>query len=216
MTSEDWVVRVDPSNRTSIEIRELYAYAGMALAIAQELEHVLKNFVILARAIETRPKVAEKLERFKVEMEKFEGETFKKTLGPLVNSIKSRFHFSTKPSLASDLEQSLKDRNQLVHHFFWDSAVQLRRSSEERRKMGEELKRISKQLRTTVEDFSDATKGIHDAMGITKEAIMEVVEASMAGASEQEVKKLIREKRAKRASALGKEVEVVRSLRSRA
>lgn len=196
MNSDSWVVRVDPSNQQGIENREVYGYAGMALSLAQMLEHVLKDFVVLAAAIERRgpqPLTADKLARFKANLEKFEAETLKKTLGPLMNSIKSRFHFQAHPDLKANLAQSLIDRNQLVHHFFWDRAVE-QQSSQGRRRMAEELKRIQKQFRRTIEDFSDATKAIREAMGITDEKINEVVEAAKAGASEQEIKELIRKK----------------------
>ncbi len=195
MKSDDWVVSIDPSNRQAIEAREIYGYAGLALSVAQILEHNVKNFIVLGKAIETKPEDIEKLERFRVELEKFEVETFRKTLGPLIESIKKRFHFAAKPSLTADLERSLTDRNQLVHHFFWDRAVQLVRSSEERQKMAEELKRIHAQLKRTIEDFAEATKALRDAVGITEELVTEVVQASLAGASDTEIKELIRKKR---------------------
>jgi hypothetical protein len=197
MNSDSWVVQVDPSNQQGIENREVYAYAGMALSLAQMLEHVLKDFVVLATAIErrgTQPLTADKLARFKANLEKFEAETLKKSLGPLINLIKSRFHFQAHPDLKANLAQSLIDRNQLVHHFFWDRAVD-QQSSQGRRRMAEELKRIQNQFRRTTEDFSDATRAIREAMGITDEKITEVVEAAKAGASEQEIKELIRKKR---------------------
>jgi hypothetical protein len=197
MSSDSWVVNVDPSNREGIENREIYGYAGMALSLAQTLENVLKNFIVLATAIERRERgtlTAEQFAAFKADLEKFEAETLKKTLGPLINSIKSRFHFQAKPNLMADLSQSLVDRNQLVHHFFWDRAIE-HTSSEGRYRMAEELKRIQKQLRRTIEDFSDATKAISDAMGVTEERINEVIEAAKAGASEVEIKELIRARR---------------------
>ena len=194
MNSDSWIVKVEPSNQGGLEHREVYGYAGMALSLAQTLEHVLKTFIVLAAAIERRgpqPLTADELAGFNADLEKFEAETFKKTLGPLIDSIKSRFHFQAKPDLKTDLAQSLVDRNQLVHHFFWDRAVE-QQSSHGRYRMAEELTRIQKQLRRTIEDFSDATKAIRYAMGITEERIDEVVEAAKAGATEEEIKEVVR------------------------
>jgi hypothetical protein len=196
---KDWVVKLDPSNRVGREHREIYGYAGMALSQAQTLEHVLKNFIVLTRAIERgrdRQLSAKQFARFRAEIENFEAETFKKTLGPIIASIKKRFHFQTKPNLEIDLEKSLRDRNQLVHHFFWDRATETQ-SSEGRHKMADELRRIHKQLLQTIADFSDATKAIRQAMGITDENINEVVEAAKSGATEKELGELIQRQRLK-------------------
>ncbi len=77
MDENDWVVRLDLSNRAGIEFREIYGYAGLALNSAQILEHVLKQFIILGAAILRQslpPATAEELAYFKANLEKFEQE----------------------------------------------------------------------------------------------------------------------------------------------
>jgi hypothetical protein len=169
-----------------------------SLSLAQTLEHVLKNFIVLAGAIERRRSqrrsTVDEKARFNADLEKLEAETFKKTLGRLINLIKSRFQFQAKPGLEADLAQSLIDRNHLVHHFFWDSAI-AQQSSDGRRKLAEELKRIQVQLRRTIEDFSDATKALRRALGVTEEIIDQVVEAAKAGATEEEIREMVHKRR---------------------
>lgn len=198
MSSDSWVIELDPMNQKGRENRELYAHAGLALSLAQNLEHVLKNFIVLAAAIERRrsqpASTADDQARFNADLEKLEAETFKQTLGRLINLVKSRFQFQAKPGLEADLGQSLIDRNQLVHHFFWDRAVD-QQSSQGRRNMAEELKRIQVQLKRTIEDFAEATKAIRGSLGITEEMIDEVVEAAKSGATEEEIKEMVRKKR---------------------
>ncbi len=195
---DSWVIELDPMNQKGRENRELYAHAGLALSLAQTLEHVLKNFIVLASAIERRrsqpPSTADDKARFNADLEKLEAETFKQTLGRLIKLVKSRFQFQAKPGLEADLSQSLIDRNQLVHHFFWDRALE-QHSSQGRRNMAEELQRIQVQLRRTIEDFSEATNVIRGSLGITEEMIDEVVEAAKAGATEDEIREMVRKKR---------------------
>jgi hypothetical protein len=61
--------------------------------------------------------------------------------------------------------------------------------------MAEELKRIQVQLKRTIEDFAEATKAIRGSLGITEEMIDEVVEAAKSGATEEEIKEMVRKKR---------------------
>jgi hypothetical protein len=196
--NDSWVTQVHPLDQNGQEHREIFALAGTALCMAQNLEHVLKNFLVLAAAIERRgsrpPLTADEIVLFNADLEKVEAETFKKTLGRLINSIKVQFKFREKPQLQDDLAQSLIDRNKLVHHFFWDTAVYIL-TSQGRRRMAEELKRIHKQLQQTVVDFSEATKAIRVAAHITDEMINEVVEAAKAGATVEELKEMVRKRR---------------------
>ena len=101
VSSDSWVIELDPMNQKGRENRELYAHAGLALSLAQNLEHVLKNFIVLAAAIERRrsqpASTADDQARFNADLEKLEAETFKQTLGRLINLVKSRFQFQAKP-----------------------------------------------------------------------------------------------------------------------
>jgi len=67
-------------------------------------------------------------------------EISKHTLG-LIHGAKLYLLTARREDLEANLIQSLKDRNRLVHQFFWDRAVE-QQSSDGRRQMVEELKRI--------------------------------------------------------------------------
>jgi hypothetical protein len=195
-SEDNWLI--EPADQTGREHREVYPYAGMALSQAQLLEHVLKNFIVLGRAIERRSESAltpDEAARFNAELEAFETKLLKKTLGHLIGVFTSKYHFRAKANFADDLSKSLDDRNLLVHHFFWDRAVD-QQTGVGRRKMAAELKRIHAQLKGTVQEFGDATKALRVSLGATDDILDEVLVAARAGATEEQIKKIISKRRA--------------------
>jgi hypothetical protein len=193
-----WVVETDPANEVGKELREVYAHAGMALDNAQTLEHVLKHFIVLAAAIEKRtsepPTSTDDVARAIADLEKFEAEMSRQTLGRLIHCIKSQSRLVHSEELEANLDQSLKDRNRLAHHFFWDNALTQRRS-QGRRNMADELKRIQAQFKRTIEDFEQANKALREYLGITKDMIDKAFAAAQAGATEEEIKMMVRQRR---------------------
>jgi len=119
-TAAEWVVQLDSSNQVGREHREVYAHAGVALSQAQILEGVLKYFVVIAAAIERRttepPITADDVTIAIADIEKFEAEISKHTLGHLIRGAKLYLLTTRSEHLEANLIQSLKDRNRLVHH----------------------------------------------------------------------------------------------------
>jgi hypothetical protein len=191
----DWIVQLDPSNQVGQEHREVYAHAGVALSQAQILEHVLKEFIVItamAKGTSETPITAEDVARPIADNEKFEAELSKHTLGQLIRTAKLYLLTARSQDLEANLIQSLNDRNRLVHHFFWDNAVELQ-SAHGRRKMAEELKRIQAQFTRTITDFENANKALREAIGVTEEIIERVVAAAKAGTMEEEVAAIVRQ-----------------------
>jgi hypothetical protein len=191
----DWIVQLDPSNQVGQEHREVYAHAGVALSQAQILEHVLKEFIVItamAKGTSETPITAEDVARPIADNEKFEAELSKHTLGQLIRTAKLYLLTARSQDLEANLIQSLNDRNRLVHHFFWDNAVELQ-SAHGRRKMAEELKRIQAQFTRTITDFENANKALREAIGVTEEVIERVVAAAKAGTMEEEVAAIVRQ-----------------------
>jgi hypothetical protein len=117
----------------------------VALSQAQILEHVLKEFIVItamAKGTSETPITAEDVARPIADNEKFEAELSKHTLGQLIRTAKLYLLTARSQDLEANLIQSLNDRNRLVHHFFWDNAVELQ-SAHGRRKM----RRSSKEFR---------------------------------------------------------------------
>jgi hypothetical protein len=192
----EWIVELDPANQQGKELREVYANAGVALNNAQTLEHVLKYFIVLAAAIEKRalepPTSADDFHRDVTDLEKFEDKISKLTLGRLIDWLKSQSLLTQAQVLESDLKLSLQHRNRLVHHFLWDNEFELQ-SSDGRRRMAEELKRIQDQFKRTIVHFELVNKKLREYLRLPEEFIEKVLAAAKVVFSEEEFETLSRQ-----------------------
>lgn len=95
---------------------QLYFQAGLALARAQLLERVIVNALV---AIEILPGQRENpipSEEWKRKYDEYVGEKYELTFGRLIRALKSVA--SVPLDLVQILEEALKARNSLIHHFF--------------------------------------------------------------------------------------------------
>jgi hypothetical protein len=182
--------RVGP--RTS---RSLYA-GRLCIISSTKLRTSAGHAILLATAIERRASepliTADDAARAIADLDKVEAKLSKQMLGKLIQLSQSQSLIAQNDELEANLVQSLKDRNKLVHHFFWDNSLELH-SSEGRRRMAEELNRILAQLLRTIKDFAQITKPLQEAVGVTDEGIETLGAAVKAGATEVEVKALLRQ-----------------------
>jgi hypothetical protein len=190
--TNQWIEQIDLLDRVGQELREVYMHAGVALSAAQILEHVLKSFIVPAAAIQETDDVGRALgdlDKFGAEFSKH-----KHTLGQLIGLAKSCVLLGETQELEANLAQSLKDRNSLVHHFFWHNAIALQ-NSDGRRRMTEELARIQAQFGRTIKDFKDANKTVQESLEITQEDIDRAIAAAERGALEEDIITTLRELR---------------------
>jgi hypothetical protein len=84
-----------------------------------------------------------------------------------IHSTQSDSFLARSQELEANLAKVSEDRNPLVHHFFWDNAVQ-QQSSQDRRRMAEGLKRIHARLRGLLRILR-TNKGLPESVGVTEE-----------------------------------------------
>jgi len=91
------------------QTRDVYAHYGLAMYLAQILEHVIVNALVILRLPKKEKYTRQDIDEF------MEGR-FQKTLGSLLKHLKSEVALA--PDLESALTEALSRRNYLAHHYF--------------------------------------------------------------------------------------------------
>ncbi len=187
VSAGSWVT--EPQDIVSIETREVYANAGLALYLAQCLEHEIVNSLGVVAIVQilgkkwpvTRTEIAE----YQSQVDNIWDEHFERTLGQLLKVL-NKSNAKISSSLDSDLRESLETRNRLVHRYFRERA-EAWFQADGRKAMAEELKAMQEQFKKTDHALHEVTSRIRNACGITEETITRVADLMRAGASEQEI-----------------------------
>ena len=186
-----WVT--EPEDDEGREAREVYAWAGLALYSAQCLEHEIVNTLGLVKIVPIfrakRPMTRDEITQYQAEVDHIWDEEFQKTLGILVSSLNGS-GIKIPASLDSDLRESLRLRNRLVHRYFRERA-ETWFSSGERRSIAEELRAMQEQFVKTDGALHQITSKLRNAVGMTDDKIHLIVELTKAGASEEEIERAI-------------------------
>lgn len=95
------------------QTRDVYAHYGLAMYLAQTLEHAIVNAMVILRLPEKEKYTRQDIDEF------MEG-SFQKTLGALLKQLKAEISFP--PDLESVLVEALNRRNYLAHHYFRERA----------------------------------------------------------------------------------------------
>ncbi len=142
----------------------MYEWAGRALMEAQNLEHYLANLYFAQQSRQGKSGAVEPDFFFKPE---------NKTLGRLLKNI--RKDVNLKPDFASKLEQAIKQRNLLVHRYFY--GLQERRGFDY--VVAElELRNITDLLRDATTDVFELTVAYASAIGLTPEMVNRKLDAA--------------------------------------
>ena len=105
----------------SENIREVYARFGLAIYCAQVLEHGLVNAMVVLDLIPSRRHLAQSSDEWAAKVDDFMGRHFMDTMGLMIRSLQSVTPVSEE--LKELLQQALRRRNWLVHHFFREHAA---------------------------------------------------------------------------------------------
>lgn len=97
------------------QTRDLYAHYGLAMHLAQILEHGIVNALVILR-------LPEKNKYNRQEIDEFMAGRFEKTFGALIKHLRSEAALSQ--NLESHLSQALNRRNCLAHNYFREKAEQ--------------------------------------------------------------------------------------------
>ena len=95
------------------QTRDVYAHYGLAMYLAQTLEHGIVNALVILR-------LPEKDKYTRQDIDEFMEGRFQKTLGALLKYLKSEV--ALPPDLESTLTEALNRRNYLAHHYFREQA----------------------------------------------------------------------------------------------
>lgn len=95
------------------QTKEVYAHYGLAMYLAQCLEHGIVNALVILR-------LPEKEKYTRQDIDEFMDGKFQKTLGTLIKHLKSEI--TPLPDLEPLLTEALNRRNFLAHHYFRERA----------------------------------------------------------------------------------------------
>jgi hypothetical protein len=156
---------LDPESQ---QIRETFAFFGRAMYSAQCLERALA--MCLAFQDEIGPFSA-------WDYDARLAENFRSTFGELVtrfNEISAKKH----SALSAQLEQAVTDRNHLVHHYFWQRAVQFG-STAGRAEMLVELRELGNRFEVLDDNLNDLTQKNLERRGLEPQTLEALVETRL-------------------------------------
>jgi hypothetical protein len=158
-------------------VRTVYAQFGLALYLAQVLEHGLANALVLAELIPRRAGKPIPRNEWEAEFNAFLGQQFEQTLGRLIQGLKRAT--AVPADLKGLLARALQTRNFLSHHFFRERAEAFM-SREGREEMLEELGRAQKLFEAADARLTEVVKPLGEKYGLTEERMRPIEEAYLA------------------------------------
>ena len=145
------------------QIRDVYAHFGLAVYLAQVLEHGIVNAMVAGR-LPYRDGVT------RSDIDAFMGDQFEKPLGRLIAALGG--NTAVPDALSSKLREALKKRNWLAHHYFRERAVEFMNESG-RSTMIDELKLAQALFQEVDATLSAVVRPIEERYGITKDKLAE-------------------------------------------
>ncbi|MDB5309834.1 MAG: hypothetical protein JWO38_4036 [Gemmataceae bacterium] len=144
---------------TEEQIREVYAYFGLAVYCGQVLEHGIVNAMVVLRL--------PRRDRFtKGDIDAFMDQQFENTLGKLIKNLRAELALPT--DLEGLLGQALKTRNWLCHEYFRERAIEFMTAAG-RDKMLAELADAGELLNRADKRLSAVVQPLADRYGLTEE-----------------------------------------------
>ncbi|MGH8588924.1 MAG: hypothetical protein ACREXX_06170 [Gammaproteobacteria bacterium] len=154
-------------------VRDVYAHFGLALYLAQVLEHGLANALVFAQLLPQRAGRPIPRAQFVAEFDAFLGKQFEQTLGKLIGGLRKAT--AVPPDLESLLRSALQQRNFLSHHFFRDRA-QVFMSRSGRNQMIEELKRAQQLFEAADSKLTEVATPLRERYGLSDERLQPFME----------------------------------------
>ena len=142
-------------------IRETCAHFGLAIYLAQVLEHGIVNAMLVLRFVDGSGFSGAGVDRFM-------DQQFKNTLGMLIRDLREQ---TPLPShLEGSLNRALKTRNWLIHDYFRERALEFM-SFEGRESMLAELREVQEQLRQVDKMLESVVLPVANRLGLSKKRI---------------------------------------------
>jgi len=153
---------------TDEHVKTVYAHYGLALYLAQCLEHGLANALVYVDLIPRKARAVRTREEWTAEFDSFMGRSFGQTLGRLIRDLRETT--AVPPGLEDKLTHALWRRNLLAHHFFRERADEFM-SARGRNSMIRELEE-AQTLFQAADDLLDRTiKPVREKHGFTDDRL---------------------------------------------
>jgi hypothetical protein len=149
-------------------VKTVYAHYGLALYLAQCLEHGLANALLFLDLIPKKARVVRTRDEWRAEFDSFTSRNFGQTLGRLIRDL--REVTTVPPELQDKLTHALRQRNWLTHHFFRERAAEFM-SARGRDRMIGELEEAQTLFQKADELLGETVKPIRDKYGLTDERL---------------------------------------------
>ena len=154
-------------------IKEVYAHFGLAIYLAQVLEHGFVNALVCADLLPRLAGPVSSKEQWASEFDTFMDGHFEHTLGKLIKIIQNQV--AVPAVLEKKLGEALKLRNFLAHGFFRERAVEFA-SFSGREKMLTELKAAQQQFKRADLELEEVAKPYRLKIGFTDERLAKAYE----------------------------------------
>lgn len=164
-----------PIDSESEQVRDVYAYFGLALYWAQCLEQSIFQHLLFVEHFPKATATYKSAEQWAEDFDEYEERELSQTMGKLIR----RLGEAGQPTeeIKRLLGHALVKRNWLAHGYFPDRAIQFTLSSG-RESMIAELEAIRDLFRECANKLDDLTLPIAEKAGLTKDRLT-VVEAEM-------------------------------------
>jgi len=149
-------------------VKTVYAHFGLAMYLAQVLEHGLANALMSAELLPRRAGKPVPRKEWEAEFDAFMDQQYQQTLGRLIRAL--RGSTSVPPDLEGLLAEALERRNFLAHHYFRERA-EVFMSFAGREKMIEELQRAQKLFDEADARLTEVAKPLRERYGLTDERL---------------------------------------------
>ena len=159
-------------------VKDVYANYGLALYLAQVLEHGLANALMCAELLPSRAGKPVPRRQWEAEFDVFMDQQYEQTLGRLVRALKSATSIPTE--LEGALADALKTRNFLAHHFFRERAEAFM-SWDGREAMIRELKSAQGLFDIADGKLTEIVKPLREKYGLTDELLKPLEEEYLKG-----------------------------------
>lgn len=158
------------SASTEEETRDVYAHFGLALYLAQCLEHGLANALVAVDLVPRSARNRPSREKWFEDFDDFLGTKFRATLGRLIEDVRRVTPVSSE--LEATLGAALRCRNWLAHHYFRERAEAFVTKAG-RAAMLLELREAQELFLKADQLLFDETRPIRERFGLTDEILAE-------------------------------------------
>jgi hypothetical protein len=149
-------------------VKTVYAHHGLAMYLAQCLEHGLANALAYCDLIPRKALAVRTKEKWVVEFDSFMGRKFQQTLGQLIRDLRNAT--TVPPELENKLKQALVCRNWIAHHFFRERAAEFM-SASSRDSLIRELEVAQKLFQVAGDLLESTIRPIREKYGFTNEML---------------------------------------------